>query len=181
MATRKAGKKSGKGSAGKKSAKKSAAKKSAAKRPAAKKSGAKKSASKQSSAKKSSAKKSAAKKSTAQKAGARKVSAAKKGGAKKAAAKKGAAAADIAAADAQPCLDFQLAGEIIRACAPAGFDINRPLCQFLAPNQLPFLQQCILDRVLARGCHIDRSQIPADCDSTLSDILVALVDNATRV
>lgn len=159
MATRKAGKKSGKGAAGKKSVKKSAAKKGSAKKAGAKK------------------------------AGAGKATPAKKGGAKKAGAKKGVTKAAVSPAATkapskgaapQPCLDLLMAGDIIRACAPANFDINKPLCEFLTPANLPFLQQCILNQVLARGCNIQLSQIPADCDSTLGDIMDAIVINAVK-
>jgi hypothetical protein len=155
MATKKAGK-SRKGSAGKKSAsKKSAAKKSS---------------------KKAAGKKAAVKKGGAKKVGAK--LAAKKAGVKKGAAKKAGAAAAVFAAAEASCIDIPTAEQIVFACAPNNPDINRPLCEFLAPNQLPFLQQCILNGVLARGCDIDRSSIPADCDSTLSDIIDAIAINA---
>ncbi|HYH86614.1 MAG TPA: hypothetical protein VEX60_14270 [Pyrinomonadaceae bacterium] len=163
MPANKAAKKSKKGSKG------ASAKKSGAKKAATKKIGAKKGAAKKGGAKKVVGGKSPAKKGAAKKSAAKKSVPSKKAGAK----------AAMAAAEAQTCIDIPTAEDIIVACAPAGFDINRPLCEFLAENQLPFLQQCILDQVLARGCDIDRSDIPADCDSTLSDIIDAIVINAT--
>jgi hypothetical protein len=155
--------------------------------------GAKKYSSKKSAAKKSSAKKSTAKsltkKSTSQKSGSKKSfakSAAKKSakkGALKGASKKAGTETSMlsttgTATEAICTLTAPATTLLVSRCAPQAANIGSTLSQagIDTPNQRTAFRDCVFQAVLAAGCVINRSDIPNSRDTTLRQVVFAILD-----
>ena len=118
-------------------------------------------------------KKSAGKKAGAKK-GAKKKAGTKKGAAKKASKKLSAATATAAVCTLTAMTTTLLVGE----CAPQAPDIGATLegAGLITEGQRSNFGDCVFQRVLAAGCLINRGDIPTDADTTLRDVVFAVLD-----
>ena len=127
-------------------------------------------------AKKSKAKKSPAKakksiKKTAATKTAKKVAARRTG-------KKAPVGGATAAAAAACTLTAATTGVLVSRCAPQALDVGFTLSEagIDSENQRTAFRDCVFQRVLDAGCFIDRDAIPPDGDTTLRDVVFAILE-----
>lgn len=132
----------------------------------------------------------ATKKSASNKAGAKKKggkkSGAKKGAAKKSSRKMTAAAAETAVVAAETTAVCTLTAmsttTLVAGCAPGAPNIGATLEEagLITQGQRDNFGDCVFQRVLAAGCLINRGAIPTDPDTTLRDVVFAILETITN-
>jgi hypothetical protein len=118
-------------------------------------------------------KKSASKKADAKKKGAKK-SGAKKGAAKKASKKMVAAVAETAAVCTLTAMSTT---DLVANCAPGASNIGVTLqaAGLINQGQRDNFGDCVFQSVLAAGCLINRGAIPTGANTTLRDVVFAVL------
>ena len=81
------------------------------------------------------------------------------------------------------CFTLEGAGRLVLSCFPAGTSLDSTLEEagFISDLQRATLQQTIFDKVRARGCSIQRGDIPNAANTTIQGIMDAVFDKATLV
>jgi hypothetical protein len=101
--------------------------------------------------------------------------------AKKASKKTKPVTAAAAALAAQPCLTIAKAGFIVGGCLPSGSHGPEDTLEesgLITENLRLIFRECVFNGVQAQGCAIDRGQIPNDADTTIGEVIEAIVDNS---
>lgn len=122
----------------------------------------------------------ATKKGASKKGGAKK-GAGKKAGSKKAGSKKAAIKTAALAATSGSCLDLSTAGLIVQSCVPnppQPVDSTLEAVGLISNNQRLVFRECVFNRVLGTGCHINRGDIPNGAENTLREVRDAIKASA---
>ncbi len=85
------------------------------------------------------------------------------------------------AATAGGCLDVVDAGMIVQKCSGGGHDIDLTLEQIgmITGGQREVFRECVFKAVRAKGCQIDRGDIPNGAKTTLLEVMTTIASVAS--
>lgn len=79
------------------------------------------------------------------------------------------------------CLSLTTAAFIVGGCLPSGSHGNDDTLEeagLITPNLRQIFRECVFNGVAAKGCAIERGNIPNDSDTTIGEVIDAVFQNS---